>query len=437
MVKSKRIGNDFNLHIYVYRLNSEVIIQDSESDVPAGAVPENMETAKNIVLTLINTKDRSSVVLTPSAKYNLLSSEIKSKIQKVGKCYVLLEYDRDDIEQSNKLKHSTADFKAFEIVSKNAEATVEGDVTLYGLIRAGLDGMSAFEIWKTEMNNNNLTVTDFLAYLQKPAIDAVEAGELTLSQYVSAAQAAQAGAEQAKQVAASKAIDAFNSAADADASEYNALKHRNAALVSEQNASSSEQNAKASELAAESSENKAKISEDNSKNSETNAGLSKDAAKLSETAAKTSETNAKASETNSKTSENNAKSSETAAAASAKQAADTLAGKANQVDLVQLGANLSDNVEPALAELLNHLLGRISALESIIKNSIYKNMQVDSVDIVKTFNIYGATNIILTGTAAPAVVPDFIGQFFVNTTGGVSYQAKGIASTSDWKQISN
>ena len=115
-------------------------------------------------------------------------------------------------------------------------------------------------------------------------------------------------------------------------------------------------------------------------------------------------------------------------------------GKLLNDNLVQLGSNLSkipDNLEPALAEILNHLLGRIYSLESIIKNSLYKNIQVDSLDIVKSFNIYGGTNLVLIGISAPAIVPDFIGQFYVNTTGGVSYQAKGTASTSDWKQITN
>ena len=105
--------------------------------------------------------------------------------------------------------------------------------------------------------------------------------------------------------------------------------------------------------------------------------------------------------------------------------------------LVQLGADLNENIEPSLAEILNAMAGRIIALESIIKNSVYKNMQVDTLDIVKGFSIYGSTNLVLTGTSAPSVVPDFVGQFYVNTTGGVCYQAKGISSTSDWKQTSN
>lgn len=112
-------------------------------------------------------------------------------------------------------------------------------------------------------------------------------------------------------------------------------------------------------------------------------------------------------------------------------------GKVLNDNLVQLGADLNENIEPSLAEILNAMAGRIIAIESIIKNSLYKNMQVDSLEIVKAFNIYGATNLVLTGTAAPSVVPDFVGQFYVNTTGGVTYQAKGVSSTSDWKQTSN
>ena len=87
--------------------------------------------------------------------------------------------------------------------------------------------------------------------------------------------------------------------------------------------------------------------------------------------------------------------------------------------IVQLGAEMNENIEPSLAEILNAMAGRIIALKSIIKNSVYKNMQVDTLDIVKGFSIYGSTNLVLTGTAAPSVVPDFVGQFYVNTTGGV------------------
>ena len=103
----------------------------------------------------------------------------------------------------------------------------------------------------------------------------------------------------------------------------------------------------------------------------------------------------------------------------------------------QLGADLGDNIEPALAEIINHQNGRIKALEDLVKNMLFKAGQFDTIDIVKQLNIWGGTNLVIVGTAAPSIVPDFIGQMYINTTAGTIYQAKGISSTSDWKQTSN
>ncbi len=381
----KCIGNDFKLFLYVYRLNNKVLV--SYDEVPEGAVIEDLTNAKNIVLKLYNKKSWVTTELDPIVTVNELKTEIPVSIQQVGTHCVFLDYDKDNSDLKDGLQHYRTNRDVFDIVSTMEEATL-GDVTVIGLVRAGIDGMSAFDVWKLEMGNNELTISDYLAYLQKPATDAVAAGELTLTQYIEAAQAAQEGAETAMTISASEA-------------------------------------------------SKALTSETNAKTSETNAKTSETAAGLSKTAAKTSEDNAKTSETNSKTSETNAKTSETAAAASAQQAAATLAGKANQADLVQLGADLGDNIEPALAEILNHLIGRIVALESIIKNGVYKNLQVDSLDVVKSFNIYGSTNMIIPSTVAPTIVPDFLGQKIVNYTGKVVYEAIGVSSVSDWKQTTN
>ncbi len=472
----KCIGNDFSLSLYVYRLNDKAVV--TEGEILENGVPEDLTNAKNLVLKLYRLKDGRSTILDPVITGNELKANINADIQRLDVYGVVLNYDKDNAAFKDGLQHFKTDIKVFEIVQTMDEVT-SCDITVIGLVRAGTDGMSAFDIWKTEQNNNDLTVTDYLAYLQKPATDAVAAGELTLEQYVLAAQSAQLASEQAKSAAQSFAQGAYNSAGVAVTSEANALDYKNAAALSETkakisednaklsetragtseanskasetnaagselNAGTSELNAKASEEATLLSEQKAKISEDNSKTSETNSKDSENKAKTSETNAKTSETNSKTSETNAqsseakaKTSETNAKASETAAAASAQQAAATLSSKANQTDLVQLSSDLNENIEPSLAEILNAMAGRIIALESIIKNSVYKNMQVDTLDIVKGFSIYGSTNLVLTGTAAPSVVPDFVGQFYVNTTGGVCYQAKGISSTSDWKQTSN
>ena len=112
-------------------------------------------------------------------------------------------------------------------------------------------------------------------------------------------------------------------------------------------------------------------------------------------------------------------------------------------DAVEVAANsagmasIKDNQEPAIAVIISHLNGRISALESIIKNSLFKNVQIDTADIVKALNLHGGTNLILIRTVAPAEVPDFIGQTYVNTAAGVAYEAVGTTSVSNWKQKTN
>lgn len=41
----------------------------------------------------------------------------------------------------------------------------------------------------------------------------------------------------------------------------------------------------------------------------------------------------------------------------------------------------------------------------------------------------------LTGTAAPSAKPSYVGQIYVDTTNVKVYVAKGVAASSDWKQI--
>lgn len=112
-------------------------------------------------------------------------------------------------------------------------------------------------------------------------------------------------------------------------------------------------------------------------------------------------------------------------------------GKVLNDKVVQVETDLNESVELPLAEIINHLNARILALESIIKNGLFKNTQIDTADIVKSLNLYGGTNLILIRTVAPAEVPDFIGQTYVNTEAGVSYEAVGITSVANWKQKTN
>jgi len=129
---------------------------------------------------------------------------------------------------------------------------------------------------------------------------------------------------------------------------------------------------------------------------------------------------------------------ETAATTSTTQAgiATTKAGEASDSALAAQNAYLQlPNTERALADLLAHLLGRIETLEQELAESKYNSMQIDTLSVVSSLQFKGAP-LILTGTSAPAVTPDFEGQFFI-VTGGATYQANGITNSGNWRQISN
>ena len=94
---------------------------------------------------------------------------------------------------------------------------------------------------------------------------------------------------------------------------------------------------------------------------------------------------------------------------------------------VETGLNLD---EYTIAEAFNLLYRKIVSLETIIANGIFKNIQVDNLTTVNSFNYSGAPLIVI-GSTAPTSAPDFVGQTYVNTTApGTVYSAKGNASGS-------
>ena len=102
---------------------------------------------------------------------------------------------------------------------------------------------------------------------------------------------------------------------------------------------------------------------------------------------------------------------------------DDLALKADQADL-------EDTTEKPTAQSLSELNARITALEAILSNKIK-----DRVDVTKEFNVWGKTNLILMGSGAAAFAPDFVGQKYIDTTGGNVYVAVGVSNADNWKLV--
>lgn len=93
-----------------------------------------------------------------------------------------------------------------------------------------------------------------------------------------------------------------------------------------------------------------------------------------------------------------------------------------------------ENTEEVTAQSLVELKERVEALEEFIKQGLLNNMLINNLS-VENFQISGAP-LMIYGTTAPAVIPDFIGQFYIKTTATTAcYQATGIAGVGDWKLI--
>ena len=115
----------------------------------------------------------------------------------------------------------------------------------------------------------------------------------------------------------------------------------------------------------------------------------------------------------------------TALANAAAQNADT-ARDGIQADL---GSKSGAAEEKTTAQALSELNAKIKALEAVVTNNT-----VERLVVANEFDLYGKTNLILSGEGAPAMTPDFIGQSYIDTTGKVVYTATGVTNAGDWKQ---
>lgn len=99
------------------------------------------------------------------------------------------------------------------------------------------------------------------------------------------------------------------------------------------------------------------------------------------------------------------------------------------VDTEAIDVSIVLNEETIAAALLE-LASRVAALEKIISSTLR-----DRIDVTEEFNVWGKTNLILTGSGASASAPDFVGQIYVDTTGGNVYVSVGTANAGNWKLV--
>ena len=81
------------------------------------------------------------------------------------------------------------------------------------------------------------------------------------------------------------------------------------------------------------------------------------------------------------------------------------------------------DAEEVVATDLNALSARIGALEAAFRNMIISKMQIDSIDVLKDLNYQGRP-LFIVSNVAPAVIPDGVPQFYINTATGDFYSAE-------------
>jgi hypothetical protein len=110
----------------------------------------------------------------------------------------------------------------------------------------------------------------------------------------------------------------------------------------------------------------------------------------------------------------------------------TYDGRVTQVeeDIDQLAGDVKDTTEKAGAASLAELNARLLALEKIVSSSLRS-----TIEVTKEFNVWGKTNLILTGSGAATFAPDFVGQKYIDTTGKNVYVAVGVTNSGDWKLV--
>lgn len=87
--------------------------------------------------------------------------------------------------------------------------------------------------------------------------------------------------------------------------------------------------------------------------------------------------------------------------------------------------------EEVVATDLNALAERVAALEAAFRNMVISKIEVDSIDVLKDLNYQGRP-LFIVSNVAPAVVPDGVPQFYINTATGDLYSAKASDAESDW-----
>lgn len=86
----------------------------------------------------------------------------------------------------------------------------------------------------------------------------------------------------------------------------------------------------------------------------------------------------------------------------------------------------------AISESVNNLNSRVDALEKNTNGGESKALSIDTVEFPKVCGI----PMVSFGSGAPAAVPDYAGQFYIDSTNERLYIAVAVTDATKWKLVS-
>lgn len=177
-----RIGNDITIRWDIYRYNDGLASENT-----TGSIAEDLTNAINLTVQLgIYGKGIVSTLTEVIVDVNLLTVHVPKELTpQVGKYYVVLDYDKTNIELDDKLQHYRLDSYAFDLVSYTASADNVTDIAIESQLVAGIDGINGLSSYELAVHYEGFTgtVEDYLASLRQPAIEAKEEVDVALVGY--------------------------------------------------------------------------------------------------------------------------------------------------------------------------------------------------------------------------------------------------------------
>jgi hypothetical protein len=406
-------------------------------------IPEDLDNAKNIKLHFKNFDCIGEVKSFQIVDGNIVRVEVTPEwASRLGAYRLILSYEFEDQSYSDGDRKCVVDVLAFNIVAKTSEADDLTEVSKTTDIMIGFFGLSAYEVWLKD--NPDKTKEDYYNWLRQPATDAVSLIDDKiehLNEVIDSSTENEAERVTAENNRKTAEVARISAETERESNEAERLANEASRASNELIREANEVERLANEATRKTNENERKTAEATRISNENNRVTAEQARVNAESLRVTAETSRQTAEGLRVEAELLRQSSTQEAISNAEEAAENANTAAQNADDARLAiqddlalkadqADLEETTEKPTAQSLSELNARITALEAILTNKIK-----DRIDITKEFNVWGKTNLILIGSGAATFAPDFIGQKYIDTTGGNVYIAVGTSNAGNWKLV--